>query len=275
MQELIMRPAAASRTARWLEWVTTWLRPGGTPGGREAYQLRFLAGASLLGSLVAALTIPVAAAMGQWLSVSFLGAFLAALLLQAAAVRLGAPVGLIAWTILATVGAFLVATALLPRSLQPNQLYWFLVLPLAARALAAPRHDDEGGPRSWWPEITAAAAALAAAALVIALHAAGLNFGRPGSGEPAYAVGIDVALFLVSALGLLYVHDLSVRETAAELRHLRQLLSICAWCRKIQDGGEWVGLEQYVTRRQGAELSHGMCPACYDRQFRRDGGTAG
>ena len=270
MEQLVKRPATAPQAARWLERSMAWLRPGGTRGGREAYQLRFMSGAILLGVLVSSLALPAATAMGQWLSVGFLGTFLVALLLQAGAVRLGAPVGLVAWTVIATVGLFLVATALVPGAMQAHQLYWFLLIPLAARALAVPRHDDWARPRSWRTEFVAGAAALAAAVLVIACYAAGLNFGQPTSSTPAYALGIDFALFLVSALGLLYVDDLSVRETAAELRRLQELLSICAWCRKIQDGGEWVGLEQYVARRQNAELSHGMCPACYQRHFPRE-----
>jgi hypothetical protein len=79
---------------------------------------------------------------------------------------------------------------------------------------------------------------------------------------------IDVALFLISALGLLYVHDLSVRETNAELRRLRALLSMCAWCRKIKNDGEWVGLEHYMAQRQDIALTHGMCPTCYEAQTR-------
>jgi len=275
MEASVTQRAPAPRAPRWLERSTSWLRPGGTRGGREAYQLRFMSGAILLGVLVAALALPAAAAMRQWLSVAFLGTFLAALLLQALVVRLGAPVGVVAWTVLATVGAFLVATALLPADLQPSQLYWFLLIPLAARALAVPRHDDTAAPPSWRLELIAAGAALAAALLVIAASDAGLNFGRPGTGPRAVAVGIDVALFLLSALGLLYVHDLSVRETAAELRRLQELLSICAWCRKIRDGGEWMPLERYVARRENVELSHGMCPECFERDFRRDGSGDG
>jgi hypothetical protein len=269
MEQLVDRPAIAPQAARWLERSMSWLRPGGTRGGREAYQLRFMSGAILLGVLVSALALPAATAMGQWLSVGFLGTFLVVLLLQAGAVRLGAPVGLVAWTVVVTVGLFLVATALVPGALQAHQLYWFLLIPLAARALAVPRHDDGARPRSWRTELVAGAAALMAAVLVIACYAAGLNFGQPASSAPAYALGIDFALFLVSALGLLYVDDLSVRETAAELRRLQELLSICAWCRKIQDGGAWVGLEQYVARRQNVSLSHGMCPACYERHVPR------
>jgi hypothetical protein len=57
-----------------------------------------------------------------------------------------------------------------------------------------------------------------------------------------------------------------VRETAAELRRLQALLSVCAWCRKIRCDDEWVGLEQYMAQRQNIELTHGMCPSCYEGQ---------
>lgn len=45
---------------------------------------------------------------------------------------------------------------------------------------------------------------------------------------------------------------------------LAGFIPICAHCKSIRDPGEnWVGLEQYVQRRTGAEFSHTVCPVCW------------
>lgn len=261
LQPALRRPAA------WLALPMSWLRPNGIQGGREAYQLRFLCGAVVLATAVSALAVAAAAAMGQWLGVAVSSGFLFLIVLQAAAVRFGAPIRVVAWTVIATVGLLLVVSAALPSTNASGQLYWFLLIPLAARAFSAPRHDSQEEPRSWRIEFLAGVAALAAVVVVIALRPASFDAAPIVSSGAHYALGIDVALFLLSALGLLYVHDLSVRETAAELRRLQELLAVCAWCRKISHAGEWIGVEEYLAQRQNVELTHGMCPACHQKHF--------
>jgi hypothetical protein len=253
--------------SRWLERPMSWLRPEGPRGGREAYQLRFLTGAITLATVVSVLALGATAVLGKPKSMALIGGYLVLILLQAAAVRLGAAITTISWTVLTTVGLFLVACAIVPNSNPAGQLYWFLLIPLAARALDVQRHDAPPEQRSWRAELIAGAAALVALALVIAFHPPRPAVGAVNPNAMALSVGLDVALFLISALGLLYVHDLSVRETAAELRRLQQLLAICAWCRKINYSNEWVALEQYMALRQNVELTHGMCPTCCDRHF--------
>jgi len=253
--------------ARWLERPVSWLRPGGARDGREAYQLRFLAGAIVLAAGVSVLVLIVAMVLGHWLGFFITACYLALILLQALAVRLGAAVSVVAWTIIATVGLFLLVNAFVPSANQSGQLYWFLLIPLAARALAVQRHDAPDAPPAWRAEIVAGVVALAAVVLVIVCHGTQLSGAPHGPNAVAIHLGIDVALFLLSVLGLLYVHDLSVRETAAELRRLRQLLSMCAWCRDIRHNGQWISVEDYIEQQQGQQLTHGMCPTCYNRHW--------
>jgi len=55
------------------------------------------------------------------------------------------------------------------------------------------------------------------------------------------------------------------RRTArvlARLHYLERMLRMCAWCRKIGDGDEWVPMEQYFSTRFDTRTSHGVCPAC-------------
>lgn len=246
----------------------SWLRPHGTRDGGEAYQLRFLAGAISLATVVSVLAVSVAFGAGEWRGVAVTSGYLTLILLQALAVRLGAPIQVIAFTMIGTVGLLFAVSALVPSSNQTGQLYWFLLIPLAVRAFTVPRHDAVAHSQSWRSGFIAGGAALLAVIAIVAYLSTGSIPTVAGSRSVPLGVGIDVALFLISALGLLYVHDLSVRETTAELRRLQALLSMCSWCRKIKSDGEWVGLEQYMTQRQDIALTHGMCPTCFETQTR-------
>jgi PAS domain S-box-containing protein len=57
-----------------------------------------------------------------------------------------------------------------------------------------------------------------------------------------------------------------LRQALAEIRTLRGLLPICAWCKKIRDDKDyWHSVEDFLTANTHARLSHGMCPECYER----------
>jgi PAS domain S-box-containing protein len=54
-----------------------------------------------------------------------------------------------------------------------------------------------------------------------------------------------------------------LQKALAEVRTLKGLLSICAWCKKIRtQSGEWIDLEAYVAAHSNANFSHGVCPEC-------------
>lgn len=53
-----------------------------------------------------------------------------------------------------------------------------------------------------------------------------------------------------------------------EVKELRGLLPICAWCKNIRDnGGDWEKIESYISRHSGALLTHGICPECLEQQL--------
>lgn len=53
----------------------------------------------------------------------------------------------------------------------------------------------------------------------------------------------------------------------AELENLRRLLPICSWCDRIEnEDGRWESIEAYLKRETGTDVSHGLCPDCYERQ---------
>ena len=54
----------------------------------------------------------------------------------------------------------------------------------------------------------------------------------------------------------------------AEVRTLRGLLPICAWCNNIRDAnGRWEDLTTFVREHTEATVTHGICDACHGRLF--------
>jgi hypothetical protein len=61
-----------------------------------------------------------------------------------------------------------------------------------------------------------------------------------------------------------------LEAAAAEVRTLRGLLCICAWCKRIRAEAEaWESLEKYVQSRTHASFSHGICPDCLQSQIEK------
>ncbi len=55
----------------------------------------------------------------------------------------------------------------------------------------------------------------------------------------------------------------------AQIKTLHGMLPICSYCKKIRnDKGGWDEVEVYLRAQSKAEFSHGMCPACYDREMK-------
>jgi hypothetical protein len=59
-----------------------------------------------------------------------------------------------------------------------------------------------------------------------------------------------------------------LEKAVAEIRTLRGLLSICAWCKRIRDEAQaWQALEAYVQSHTHAAFTHGICPDCLHAQL--------
>ena len=64
-----------------------------------------------------------------------------------------------------------------------------------------------------------------------------------------------------------------LRDALAQVRTLRGLIPICAWCKKIRnDDGYWQQLEAYITNHSEAKFTHWMCPDCAREQTEALGG---
>ncbi|MBL8797245.1 MAG: response regulator transcription factor [Planctomycetia bacterium] len=60
-----------------------------------------------------------------------------------------------------------------------------------------------------------------------------------------------------------------VEELQAALRQVKQLrglLPICAWCKKVRDDRNyWQQVETYISAHTDAQFTHSMCPDCFEK----------
>ncbi len=116
------------------------------------------------------------------------------------------------------------------------------------------------------------------------------------AGELAGALGVDLALgqppgrvtFVADPAGVIRWTSVSALPAVRTLRDAvevldafrgaarpvpgpsgRPLIRSCAWCRRLQDEEGWQDPEDYIRRRSGAELTHGICGDCLREQSPR------
>jgi len=54
-----------------------------------------------------------------------------------------------------------------------------------------------------------------------------------------------------------------LESALSQVKQLRGLLPVCAYCRKVRDDRDyWHQLESYVSAHTDARFSHGICPSC-------------
>ncbi|GFO55773.1 hypothetical protein GMSM_27800 [Geomonas sp. Red276] len=59
-----------------------------------------------------------------------------------------------------------------------------------------------------------------------------------------------------------------LRKALSEIRELRRMIPICSMCHSIRtDKGFYEKIEVYLSNLTGAELTHGICPACLRKNF--------
>lgn len=61
-----------------------------------------------------------------------------------------------------------------------------------------------------------------------------------------------------------------LKRAREEIISLKGLLPICAGCKKIRDDdGFWLKVETYLTTHTDVELTHGLCPDCYQESLKK------
>lgn len=59
-----------------------------------------------------------------------------------------------------------------------------------------------------------------------------------------------------------------LREALDKIRTLKEMLPICASCKKIRDDqGYWNQIESYIRAHTGTEFTHSICPECAHRLY--------
>ena len=54
------------------------------------------------------------------------------------------------------------------------------------------------------------------------------------------------------------------RRLLRRLSYLESFVVLCAWCHRVQAGGEWIALERFLSAQRTA-ATHGICPECETR----------
>lgn len=87
-----------------------------------------------------------------------------------------------------------------------------------------------------------------------------------------YGVAADFelprVLFRTAVVGAIWlgVH-LTTRRLLRRLHELEEFLLVCSWCRRVGHDGDWLTMEEYFGSQLARETSHGICPACAEKQF--------
>jgi hypothetical protein len=75
---------------------------------------------------------------------------------------------------------------------------------------------------------------------------------RPGEGL------LESALALVVGAVVVTVSYRAFRR----IEYLESLVVMCAWCRRVRAGDEWLAIEQFLERQHHAHTTHGICNTC-------------
>ena len=60
-----------------------------------------------------------------------------------------------------------------------------------------------------------------------------------------------------------------LQSALGEVKELREILPICSYCKSIRsDKNYWQTVEAYISHQTQTQLSHGICPNCYENVFR-------
>ena len=58
-----------------------------------------------------------------------------------------------------------------------------------------------------------------------------------------------------------------LQAALAEVQSLREILPICSYCKRVRDDEDyWQTVESYIARHTKTRFSHGICPACYEKE---------
>jgi DNA-binding response OmpR family regulator len=57
-----------------------------------------------------------------------------------------------------------------------------------------------------------------------------------------------------------------ILKYTTQVHQLEEMMPMCSYCKKIRDDRNyWQQIESYINERTGTEISHSVCPECYQR----------
>jgi CHASE3 domain sensor protein len=78
---------------------------------------------------------------------------------------------------------------------------------------------------------------------------------RQQTAEGRFLFDQTASLVLV---GMTAIALMAIVAILLRLEHLRQIVTVCAWTGQVKFEGEWIRLEDYLKRRFGVSVSHGL-----------------
>ena len=75
----------------------------------------------------------------------------------------------------------------------------------------------------------------------------------------------EFSIKVVAALTLFIIVLGVLRQAIHRIQRLSNMLTMCAWCRRVSLKGEWISIDQFLRQRRNTTSSVGLCPDCYQR----------
>jgi CHASE3 domain sensor protein len=78
---------------------------------------------------------------------------------------------------------------------------------------------------------------------------------RQQAAEASFLFDQTVSLVMVGVTAIALIAIIAI---LLRIEHLQQIVTVCAWTGRVQFEGKWINLEEYLNRRFGVSVSHGL-----------------
>jgi hypothetical protein len=90
------------------------------------------------------------------------------------------------------------------------------------------------------------------------------------AGVPNWIVASDrivcvIAIWVTALLGI------EITFAKQRIRRMGRLLTICMWTKQVRVNGEWISVEDYLTKHVGLSLSHGISKEAAEQILSEEG----
>jgi DNA-binding response OmpR family regulator len=103
--------------------------------------------------------------------------------------------------------------------------------------------------------------------VVRGLHAGADDYVTKPFDRDELGARLQVGLRVLALQESLAAQVRELAEALARVRQLQGLLPICTYCKRVRDDGNyWQQVEHYLAAHSELQFSHGICPACFERE---------